>query len=194
MNSQTIMPGSKTSHFKYSIADGVISILVKATSETLTFSATELPTAMQNELRDYGLKQLLSDRSAALPETSEKVVQMRSTYADLMEGIWTGGRGGDATGLSKAHVEFAEAAAKAFGKDAEVIKAALLAMEPDSSNAAGNTVAGERTLYVREKSKNPKIAAILADVAAAKAKEKAKAAAKAAKESGDGGDDLGIAF
>jgi regulator of protease activity HflC (stomatin/prohibitin superfamily) len=180
------MAGSKTSHFKYTVANGKVSVFVKATGETEEFTTDKLPSEIRDEVLSYGLKQLLSDRSAAIPDTSGKVTQMKETYSDLLNGVWTGGRSGDASGLSKAHIEFAEAAAKAKNLDVEAIKASLLAMEPDTENAAGNTVAGDRTLYVREKSKMPSIAAALAEIALEKAKAKAKALKASAKIAEEG--------
>jgi hypothetical protein len=183
------MSGEKTQHFKYETTDTAVIVFNRATGEKKVFNFTSFSEDIKTKLIGEGLKKKLSADAAVLKDTGEKWGSYDSQYQDLLDGVWVN-RSSGADGLSKAHLEFAEAAAKAFGKDLEKIKAALLAMEPDGSNAAGNIVAGERTMYVRGKSKNPKIAAILAEIAAKKANERAKNAKKAAKEDLD--DDLDI--
>jgi hypothetical protein len=185
-----IMAGSKTSHFKYTTNSDGVQITTKSSGAVRTFAFNDLSPEMQRTLGIYGLKQKLSDDAASTPDTDGKITVQSETFAKLVNGVWAERSAGDSSGLSKAHIEFAEAAAKAFNKDVEEIKANLLAREPDHEDPkTGNTIAGDRTLYVRAKSKLPRIAAVLADMAAKKAAEKAKSAKLAAKIAGAKGEE-----
>lgn len=180
-STEPVMAGSKTSHFKYSTSETGVSITRKSDGTVALYEISKLPPEIIARLAIHGLKQKLSDDVAAIPETNDKVKGQAATFEKLLSGNWTERSAGDPNGLSKSHVEFAEIAAKVFGKNIEEIKAALLAMEPDAENAQGSIVAGQRTLYVREKSKGKKMAAALAELAVEKARLRAKNAKIAAK-------------
>jgi hypothetical protein len=180
-SNEPVMAGSKTRHFKYTTNETGVTIAHVDGSNTRTFAIGDLPPEMIARLAIHGLKQKLSDDVAAEPDTAAKVIGQSATFAKLQSGVWIERAQSDPNGLTRAQVEFAETAAKVFNKSVEDIKAALLAMEPDSENAAGNTVAGQRTLYIREKSKGKKMAAALAELAVEKARIKARNAKAAAK-------------
>jgi hypothetical protein len=175
------MAGSKTRHFKYTTDSNGVTISHVDGSSVRTFNIAELSAEMVARLAIHGLKQKLSDDVAAIPTTAAKVTGQAETFAKLKSGVWIERGASDPNGLTRAQVEFAEVAAKVFGKNVDDVKAALIAMEPDSENAAGNTIAGERTLYIRDKSKGKKMAAALADLAVEKARQRAKNLKQAAK-------------
>ena len=89
--SSPVMAGTKTRHFKWDMSEDGTSITLNlvATGAKLAFAVGDIAPALHKKVLQYGLKQLLSDRTADIADTAEKVEGMKDTFADLAAGTWS---------------------------------------------------------------------------------------------------------
>jgi hypothetical protein len=157
------MAGEKTRHFKW-VDDGKATLTEENSKSVFTHST--LPPAIVTRLATYGLKKLLSDRTAAEPDTKTKLAMMQELMTALAAGTWSEGR----ESAPKSTLFTAAVARVAKMDEAAVI--AKLEAQPDEARKA----------YIKDKSKHPAIAAAMAEISL----ERAQAAAKQAKQAAKG--------
>lgn len=168
--SNPVAAGSKTRHFKWELSEdgGTITCIAVGLpgQPRASYEVSSIHNKLRGKVLQYGLKQLLSDRTADEPDTKQKLADMAGVMEDLSEGTWSERKAAERTSaITKLIAAIARAQGLTLDKVQATIDKRKATMEPEAFKK-----------YVAGLKENPKVKAALAAIAAEEAREAAKAA------------------